>query len=255
MTHDEFEDRIEAFARGDREAYARLASLAAADPALAEKWADLEPALRALAGARPEPLPEGLHDTLLLAARTAHAPRRLGRVSWFSFITAALQVRPAYALGGALAAGIAIGALGLALISGSAEQGLRSARQAAPGATASLPPAPAATSPTRLDLGTAHVELISRPAEGGLVVRVEARGEASTLTLTWDEAAVRLSGLRWETPQAPAFESAPGLARLPIPLASGCELSFSPIAPGGSAVRVTLGTAGSETQDTLRWPR
>ena len=250
MTHDEFEDRIEAFARGDREAYARLASLAAADPALGERWAELEPALRALAGAGPEPLPEGLHDTLMLAARTAHAPARQGRVSWFSFISAAIQVRPAYALGGALAAGIAIGALGLALITGTAGDGLRSARHEAPGTAASLPPAPGERSITNFDLGTAHVELTSRRSEGWLVVRVEARGEASTLTLEWDATALKLYGMRWETPQPPAFESAAGRLRLPIPLASGCELSFSPIAPGGGPVRVTLDTAGVKTPET-----
>lgn len=258
MTHDEFEDRVEAaFARsGNGEARARLASLASADSALAERWADLEPALDALAVARLEPLPDGLHAMLIQAARAGDTPgRTIGRVSWLSFITAAIQVRPAYALGGAVAAGIAIGALGFALIFGSASDRFHLARDLAPGITASLPPMPIAAV-TTLDLGDAHVELTSRRAEGGLVVRVDARGaEASTVTLAWDETAFRLSGVRWETSLAPAFESAAGHVRLPMPLAAGCELSLSEIAPGRSAVRVTLSAAGNETQDTLRQPR
>jgi hypothetical protein len=262
MTHDEFEDRVEAaFARGGTgEARARLASLAATDSALADRWADLAPALEALDGARLEPLPEGLHASLIQTARAGDTPARpigrtIGRVSWLSFITAAIQVRPAYALGGAVAAGIAIGALGFALIFGSAGDGFRNTRDLGPGTAASLPPMPIAAV-TTLELGDARVELTSRRSEGGLIVRVDARGaEASTVTLAWDESAFRLSGVRWETSLAPAFESAAGHVRLPIPLAAGCELSLSEIAPGGSAVRVTLSAAGNEKQDILRQPR
>lgn len=258
MTHDEFEDRVEAaFTRpADGEARARLASLAAADPELGGRWDDLEPALDALAGARLEPLPEGLHATLMEAARAggAHGLQRSGGL--LSFITAAMQVRPAYALGGAVAAGIAIGGLGYALIFGTAGEGMKSAGDLAPGTTASLPPMPTAGAITTLDQGGAHVELAARRVEGGLAVHVDARGDrASTLTLEWDAASLRLAGVRWETSEAPAFESAAGRVRLPIPLSAGSELSWSEIAPGGSAVRATLSAAGGEKEAALRLPR
>lgn len=259
MTYDEFDERAEAAftADGAEAARGRLASLAAADPGLADRWADLEPALDVLAGARLEPLPDGLHRALIEAARTGIARgQRPARDSWLSFITAAIQVRPAYALGGAVAAGIAIGALGCALILGAAGEGLRGAKGLAPGTTASLPPMPNDGAVTRLDQGGARVELTTRRGVSGFIVHVEAHGaDAAVLTLTWDPARLRLADVRWEAPSSSAFESAAGRARLPLQLATGSELTLSQIAPGGSAVRVALSDPAGEQEETLRLPR
>lgn len=258
MNQDQFDDQVEAaFAHhDDRALRAQLAAQAATDPSLAARWGELEPAFDALSSAGLEPLPEGLHETLLRTAGEARRARPVG--GWLSFITAAMQVRPAYALGGAVAAGIVIGAFGFALIVGNAQDRLRSANDAAPQISASLPPLPTAAAVTTLELGSTRVELTARRSEHGIVTRVDARGdEGATLTLVWDASALRLSGVRWETSLAPAFESAAGRVELPIPLAAGSELSWSEIAPEPGAVRVTLSSAGHNVvkEETLRLPR
>lgn len=258
MMHEEFEDRVEAAfdRRSAAEARAKLASLAAADPELSARWADLEPALDALSGAGLEPLPDGLHATLTEAARAGGArDRGYGSRGWLSYVTAAIQVRPAYALGGAVAAGIAIGAIGLALILGATGTGIRSVNDLGSATSASLPPAPADAAVTTLERDDAQVELTTRRSGSGIVVHVDARGSDAELSLAWDPAALRLSGVRWESSREPAFEAAAGRARLPVPLSAGSELSLSEIAPGGSAVQVTLSARDGERQETLRQPR
>jgi len=256
MSHDEFERLAEsAFDDpGDALDRERLESLAAGDPELRRRWDDLRAARVALAGAGLEPLPDGLHEALIGAART-DAPRPGERASWLSFVTAAIQTRPAFALGGAVAAGIAIGVIGLGLIMGGLRAG-PAGEDLAPGTTASLPPTPPATATTTLDQGGAHVELTSRRAAGESIVRLDARdGIPATVTLAWDPAALRWSGVRWEGPDAPPFEPAPGRVVLRIPAAAGSELSFEEIVSGGSAVRVTLSAAGGDREVTLRLPR
>src|SRR5262245_12705290 len=208
-------------------------------------------ALAALKGARLEPLPEGLHATLMQAARRGRTHERgPARTSWLSFFTAAVQLRPAYALGGAVAAGIAIGALGLALI-----LGVNRSRPGSDLISASLPP-PAPAIVTTLDRGMTRVNLSTRRVNGELIVRVDARGSGGgSLTLAWDEGTLGLLNLRWEGTRPAEFEAGAGRARLPIPLASGSELTFREIgsAPGG--VRVTLIANGEKQEETLRLPR
>jgi hypothetical protein len=99
------------------------------------------------------------------------------------------------------------------------------------------------------------VELTSRREDGGIVVRLDARGGTpATVTLDWDPAALRLIGARWGAADAPSFGSAPGRVALRVPT-TGSELSFEEIVSDGSAVRVTLSAAGSDREVTLRSPR
>lgn len=256
MSHDEFE-RLADLAMDGRIGAAereRLEALAATDPGLRERWADLLAARAGLAGAELEPLPSGLHEALIGVAR-AGGRHRAERGSWLSFITAAIQVRPVFALGGAVAAGIAIGAVGLGLIAGVPGPG----RDLAPATSASLPPAPAApgsTSSLALDEGGAHVELSARREADGTVVRIDA-GDATpgTLTLAWDPAAGRVVGLRWAGEGVPAFDPAPGRVTVAIPAAAGLELTFEELVNGGIPVRATLSVDGREAEATLRPPR
>lgn len=268
MSRDAFEDGVESLFEhpGDQGLRTRIEAMVAADPALRARWDDLQPALDSLAGARLEPLPAGLHATLIETAGTGGRVRSEGG-SWLSFVLAAIQVRPAFALGGAVAAGIAIGAIGLGLLigplggspGGLLGNGLRSGQDIAPSTSASLPPMPDASAITTLDLGGAHVKLTALHGgpDGGVIVRVETGGEAppAVVTLAWDPAALRWSGVRWQASAAPAFESGPGRVRLPVPASAGSELVFSPLVPGGVTVRATLSAAGAETQETLRLPR
>jgi hypothetical protein len=187
--------------------------------------------------------------------------------SWLSFIRAAIQARPAFALGGAVAAGIAIGAIGIGLLigplggspGGLIGSGLSAGQQLAPSTSASLPPMPDASAIAALDLDGAHVKLTALHGgpEGRVIVRLEARGEAppAVVTLAWDPAALRLSGAHWDASDAPPFESGPGRVQLPVPASAGSELIFSPLVPGGITVRATLSAGGSEKQEILRLPR
>jgi len=256
MSHDEFERLADQAFEGrvGEPERVRLEALAAAHPELRERWKDLEAARTGLAGARLEPLPPGLHEALIGAAR-AQGARRSEPRGWLSYVTAAIQVRPIFALGGAVAAGFAIGVVGLGLMMG----GLGAGRDLAPATSASLPPAPASTSSTlsaTLDRAGAHVELSARREAAEIIVRLEARDATSgTVTLEWDPTASRLAGLRWEGADAPSFDPAPGRVTLPIPAASGIELSFQEIVNGGSSVHATLSAAGGDEEVTLRLPR
>ena len=250
MNQDEFERLTDsAFdRRDDGPVRERIETLAAGDPDLSGRWEDLQTARAGLAGAGLEPLPAGLHEALIADLRTA-APRGGVRMSWLSFITAAIQTRPVFALGGAVAAGLVIGVFGFGLIMG----GLRAGQDLAPGTSASLPPMPAAVATTTLDHGDVHVDLTSRRDSDGLVVRLDAHdGTPATVAFAWDPAALRLTGARWGTAAAPSFE--PGLVVVRTP-ATGSELSFTEIVPGGSAVRGTLSATGGDVEATLRMPR
>jgi hypothetical protein len=270
MNRDEFEDRMESLFEhpGDPRERARMEAMVAADPALRARWDDLQPVLEPLAAARLEPLPAGLHATLIETARASETRGRAQREgeSWFSFIRAAIQARPAFALGGAVAAGIAIGAIGIGLLfgplrgpGGLLESGVHTGQDLAPSTSASLPPIADASAITALDLDDTHVKLTALHGgpEGRVIVRLEARGEAppAVVTLAWDPAALRLSGAHWQASDAPAFESGPGRVQLPVPASAGSELIFSPLVPGGITVRATLSAGGSEKQETLRLPR
>lgn len=258
MNHDEFErlaDQAFEGRVGESERN-RLEALAAAHPELRERWEDLQAARTGLAGATLEPLPPGLHEALigLAGVRGARRPEPRG---WLSYITAAIQVRPVFALGGAVAAGLAIGVVGLGLIIGGLGGG--AGRDLAPATSASLPPvpvadAPPATASATLDRPGVHVELLARRVGDETIVRLEARdATAGTLTLAWDPAASRLVGLHWEGADAPPFAPTPGRVTLPIPAASGIELSFQEIV-SGSSVRATLSAAGGDEEVTLRLP-
>ena len=252
MNQDEFERLAEsAFDdRDDVRVRERLETLAAGDPELNGRWKDLQAARAGLAGQGLEPLPVGLHETLIAAVSTAgRRPRERG--SWLSFITAAIQVRPVFALGGAVAAGLAIGVIGLGLMMG----GLRVGHDLAPATTASLPPIQAAAV-TTLDQGGARVAFTVRRTAGETFVRLDApETTPATVTLTWEPAALRLRGVRWESPDAPSFEPAPGRVVLQIPAAAGSELSFDEIVSGGSAIRVMLSAEGDNREAPLRMPR
>jgi hypothetical protein len=253
MSHDEFERLADlAFdGRAGASERERIEALAGSDPGLRERWEDLKTARTGLAGAGLEPLPSGLHEALIGVARTEDR-QRAERGSWLSFITAAIQVRPVFALGGAVAAGLAIGVIGLGMIMG----GLGPGRDLAPATTASLPPAPSAARSATMDQGGAHVELSARRDAGETLVRLDARGGTpGTVSLAWDPAASRLVGLRWEGADAPSFDAASGRVSLAIPAAAGVELSFVEIGSGGSAVRATLSAAGGDKEITLRLPR
>ncbi len=253
MNHDEFEHLADsAFdGRDDAPVRARIESLAASDHELRGRWEDLQAARTGLAGAGLEPLPAGLHEALIEDLRTA-APRGGVRMSWLSFVTAAIQTRPIFALGGAVAAGLAIGVFGFGLIMG----GPRAGQDLAPGTSASLPPMPAAVARTTLDQGGVHVELTSRRAAGKTTVRLDARGGGNaTLTLVWEPTMLRLSGVRWEGPDAPQFATGPGRVVLQTAEATGSELSFDEIVASGSVVRVTLSAAGGDREVSLRIPR
>lgn len=262
MSHDEFERLADQAFEGrvGEPERRRLEALAAAHPELRERWEDLEAARNGLAGATLEPLPPGLHEALIGATR-AQGARRSEPRGWLSHITAAIQVRPVFALGGAVAAGFAIGVVGLGLIMGVLGGGLGTGRDLAPATSASLPPAPIAppiaqtlASSATLDRAGAHVELSARREAAGIIVRLEARDATpGTVTLEWDPTASRLAGLRWEA-DAPSFDPAPGRVTLPIPAASGIELSFQEIVNGGSSVRATLSAAGGDVEVTLRLP-
>lgn len=253
MRRDEFERLADLEFDGRLDASGRrgLEALAAGDPELGERLKDLGAARHGLAGAGLEPLPAGLHEALIGAAGI-EGRGRSGRVGWLSFLSAAIQTRPVFALGGAVAAGLAIGALGLALLAG----GPRPIGDLAPGTSASLPPAPPAVSTTTLEQGGARVTLTARRRGGETIVRLDARDATpATVTLAWDPAASRLVGLRWAGPHAPSFAPAPGHATLRMPEAAGIELSFEEIAGDGSAVRATLAAGGGEHEATLRLPR
>lgn len=253
MNHDEF-DRLAESAFDDpapRGARERVEALAATDPELRVRWECLLAARSALANAGLEPLPAGLHDALIGTVRDAPALAN-GRGSWLSFITAAIQVRPAFALGGAVAAGLAIGVIGIGLLMG----GLRTGTDLAPGISASLPPMPPLAATTSIDEGGARLDLTARPTAGGTVVGILAGdGTPATVTFHWDAAALRLTGIGWASPDAPSFQPAPGRVSLRLPEASGSELMFDEIVPGGSAIRATLSAAGGEREATLRMPR
>lgn len=253
MNQDEFEHLADsAFdGRDDAPVRERIEVLAAGDAELRERWENLEAARAGLGGAGLETLPPGLHAALIGVARSTAHPRG-ERMSWLSFVTAAIQSRPVFALGGAVAAGLAIGVFGVGLISG----GLRAGQDLAPATTASLPPIAAAMVTTTLDLRDAHVGLSSRRADGEVVIRLDARdGTPGTVTLTWDPRALRLSGLRWPGFEAPPFESTSGRLGLRIPSASGSELSFEELVTDGGAVRATLSAAGGNREVTLQLPR
>jgi len=252
MNQDEFERLADAAfdGRDDVRVRERLETLAAADSEQRERWKDLEAARAGLAGTGLEPLPAGLHEALIGAvSMAARGPRERG--SWHSFITAAIQVRPAFALGGAVAAGLAMGVIGLGLLMG----GLRAGRDLAPATTASLPPIATAAA-TTLDQGGARVAFSVRRAAGETFVRLDApESTPATVTLTWEPAALRLRGVRWEGPDAPPFETAPGRVALEFPAAAGSELSFEEIVSGGSAIRASLSAAGGNKESPLRMPR
>lgn len=236
--------------RDDVRARERLDTLAAGDPDLSERWKDLGAARAGLAGTGLDPLPAGLHEALIGAVSMAGLRSR-ERGSWHSFITAAIQVRPIFALGGAVAAGLAIGVIGLGLMMG----GLGVGRDLAPATTASLPPIPAVAA-TTLDQGGARVTFTVRRAAGETFVHLDApESTPATVTLTWEPAALRLRGVRWESTDAPSFEPASGRVILQIPAAAGSELSFEEIVGSGSAIRATLGAAGGNSEAPLRMPR
>ena len=256
MNHDEFEQLADQAFEGrvGEPERRRLEALAAAHPELRERWEDLQAARTGLAGATLEPLPPGLHEALIGVTR-AQGARRSEPRGWLSHITAAIQVRPVFALGGAVAAGLAIGVVGLGLIMGSLDTG----RDLAPATSASLPPAlptPIAPVAATLDRAGAHVELSARREAGEIIIRLEARDATpGTVTIVWDSAECRLVGLRWVDSDAPPFAPTPGRLTLPIPAASGIELSFREIVSGGSSVRATLNADGGDDEVTLRLPR
>ena len=253
MNHEAFERLAEeAFAVGEPgPARDRIESLAAGDPELQRCGEDLLAASGALAGAGLEPLPAGLHEALI-SAIPAGGMASGGRMSWLTFITAAIQVRPAFALGGAVAAGFAIGAIGIGALMG----GLRESRELAPGTAASLAPMPALVATTTLEQGGARLELTSRRTDAGIIVRLVSRDATpATLTLAWDPATLRFAAVRWEGADAPSFEPAPGRAVLRLPSAAGSELTFDGIVTGDRPVRVTLSAAGSDREVNLCLPR
>ena len=252
MNHDEFERLSEATfedraPEGDR---ARLEALAAGDPELRGRWDDLLAARSALGGTALEALPAGMHEALLGAARSAAAPAE--RFGWRAFITAAIQARPVFALGGAVAAGLAIGVIGIGLLMA----GLGAGRDLAPGTTASLPPVLEAVSTASLEAGSAQVSLTSRRSGSGLIVRIMARDATpATVALTWDPTALRLTGVRWESPEVPAFEPGPGRVSVRVPTASGSEFSFDERVEGAGDLRVRLSTESGGSEAILPPPR
>lgn len=252
MSHDEFE-RLSGsvFDAGDeardRE---RIAALLDREPALRERWEDLMAARAGLAGAGMERVPDDLHLALVDAARAA-APAPAARGTWLAFVTAAIQARPAYALGGAVAAGFAIGAIGIALLTG-APRGLESL---APGTAATLAPVAPAVATTPIEWGGARIDVTARRAGGRMVVRLGARdAAATTLTLAWDPAELRLGAVRWEGAEAPAFDPSQGRAVMHMPGASGSELTFEESGPRGGALSVTLRAAGGDRVVTIPPP-
>lgn len=252
MKHDEFERLADqAFESGVGEPERqRLEALTAAHPELRERWEDLLAARTGLASAALESLPSGLHEALIGAAR-AQVARRSETRGWLSYITAAIQVRPVFALGGAVAAGFAIGVIGLGLVMG----GLGPGRDLAPGTSASLPPAAPVATSAALERGGARVELALRRDAGETRVRLDARGATpGTVTLAWDPAGRRLVGLRWESAEAPSFAPVPGRLTLPVPAASGVELWFEEIVSGGGPIRATLSAGGEVEEVILRLP-
>jgi hypothetical protein len=268
MNRDQFEERVESLFENPADSHerARIEAMVAADPALRARWDELQPALESLAGAGLEPLPPGLHVTLVETARAAEparVPEARGTshaASWLSFVRAAIEVRPAFALGGAVAAGIAIGAIGLGLLigppGGSPDGGLRAARGLAPSTSASLPPVPDAVATTTLEVGGSHVTLTARRGSGAeVIVRVEAREDGpAVVTLAWDPAVLRWSGARWEG-SAPTFEPAAGRLRLPLEAPGENEWVFSERSPGQHTIRATLSAAGGEKEEIMRLPR
>ena len=257
MSRDEFEARVEsAFGHPeDARERTRIEALAAADPDLRARWDDLQPALEGLAGAGLEPLPPGLHARLIETAR--EAARGTGRVgsrgvSWLSFVQAALQTRPVFALGGAVAAGIAIGVFGFGLLARplSLPLPLRGAST-----SASLPPVADEPATAAIELGEGEVTLTARRGlSDEVIVRLESRAEApATVTLSWDPAAIRWSGARWETPDAPAFEA--GTGRLRIDATTASEWVFTRLRPDADALRATLSGRRGEKEERLRLPR
>lgn len=263
MSREEFDNRVESlFEHPDPAERARIEALVDADPALRARWDDVQPALDVLGAATLEPLPASLHATLTETAQGAGGatvPRVRARGtsgSWLDFVRAAIQVRPAFALGGAVAAGIAIGAVGLALLNGLPGEGPHAGQDLGRSTSASLPPMPEASTLTTLDLGEAHATLtVRRTARQQLVVHLEARATTpASVTLAWDPAVLRWSGASWQTSAAPAFESGTGHLRLLV-TASGSELVFVESVSGSSRLRATLSAAGEEKEETVRVPR
>jgi len=253
MTHNEFERLVEtAFdAPEDAATRTRIAELTAANPELAAYWEDLVAARNALTGATLEPLPDGLHEAVMAGVRSERRTRR-ERGGWLGFLSAAISTRPAYALGGAVAAGFAIGVLALGLWQG----GFKVGERIGGGVSASLPPMESASATTTLEQDGVRVGITVRRIDGGGIVRIDvAHGPAADLVLAWEPAELRLSGVRWDGPEGPVFDPTSGRVALRLLPGAGSELSFEETVPGSSAIRATLRTPGGDREEMLRLPR
>jgi len=124
-----------------------------------------------------------LHDSVLRAVGN-QANARAQRESWLDTLVAALRARPGMALGGAVAAGMAIGVIGFGALSG----GFAAGRALGPATSATLPAMVSDAPATVLELDGTKVELwftSSANSAGSIRVRLsDAHGEKeATLAL------------------------------------------------------------------------
>jgi hypothetical protein len=248
MNHDEFDRLAEAaMESGDPRERERMEGLVSTDPELREIWTDLKATQGALAGAGLEPLPAGLHDTVLRALAHETSARR-ERESWLDTLVAALRSRPGLALGGAVAAGLAIGVIGFGALSG----GFVASRALAPSTSATMSTLSDATPDAVLAVDGARVELSVRTAGDLRDVRVSARATIpARVTFAWAPGTVRFAGVAWSSGEVPGITSAPGSMTLSLAGDLRSSLSFSPPQSGDAVLRVTLGTASGLKEETL----
>lgn len=246
----EQEGRLQDFVEGTAppdEAAATRAWLAASAPGR-ERERELRETFDALGALALEEAPAGLSAAVM--ARVAAEPRR-AREPWFAGLGRALARRPALGFGYAFAAGLAAGAIALALATGV----WRPASRAGLPVSATLAPAravaPAETA--RLEAGAAAVSAALWMQAATTRLGLESAGrEAGAVEITWDEAALAVASFHWSGAGSRRADSSPG--RLVLDLAPGarCSIDFERRGAGGGALGVTLRGAAGEVHREFR---
>uniref|UniRef100_A0A832HYW0 Anti-sigma factor n=1 Tax=Eiseniibacteriota bacterium TaxID=2212470 RepID=A0A832HYW0_UNCEI len=209
---------------------------------------DLRETFAALGALALEEPPAGL--TASIMAQVAAEPRRV-REPWWAAVSRSFARRPAWGLGYAFAAGVAVGALALGLATGA----LSPARHADLPVTATLaPPGAAAPGATAaLAAGASEVAAALWIHEDLARLRVEGAGrEPGTLEIAWDEAACGVLALHWSGAGGRRVESEPGRLSLALGPGARCAIDFEIREATQVAFGVTLRSPSGEIHRELR---
>jgi hypothetical protein len=247
MNHDEFERLADAVIDGggtptERE---RLTATVSAEPELRERWADLQATRGAFAHAGLATPPADLHDAVLRAvAHETHERSR--KESRLETLVASLRARPGLAIGGAIAAALAIGVIGF----GALTRGFITGRTVGPGTSATMSPLSSTASATTLELDGTQLEVTGSGGAHERHVHLSAHGAGTvTATLEWDPAGLRLN----DTTLNP--DGLADRATLRIEGSVVRDLSFVSLRAGDASIRVRLRGAHDEKHATLALPR